>query len=618
MGKESQKKTQFFWILFSLQYFGSCLGLAAETREGVALAPDHSEIPVTRAETEKKWRDFDNPAGDGWSTEAFNEISGVVLKNLEKWLLQKQGNTPRVFTEEPRLHPVAEETASTMRRNVGDFRYESRNGVSDPVVIAGDEAILDHLRKHFLLPCRGDYRFKAKTIGVELKGEEEATTLVRIETLGSDEYFFREGVSHWSIDWIRDKKEYPRVSAIRVLAENFIARPVGTDGATTFFSDCTRSALGDDPAFAGQIAKPVSYWLERTLSGEFYGYTGIATGDPNGDGLEDFYVCESRYVPNLLFLQNPDGTFTNCAAGWNVDWIEDTRSALLVDLDNDGDDDLAVATDGFVVVAENTGEAFVFRSALTGPVDSTGLSAADYDRDGRLDLYVSGYFPPFASDRLANESVYPNLYLNAGLGEANRLYRNEWQASEGDREEVWSFRDTTKESGLDVGNRGLTLGAAWEDYDSDGDPDLYVANDFGRNVLYRNEGNGEFTDVSREVGAEDNAFGMSAAWGDPNRDGRMDLYIANMWSSAGKRVTTQRGFKPGIEEEDRATYQHLARGNTLLLQNSDGGFGDVSEDAGVTMGRWAWSSPFVDFNNDGWEDLFVANGFYTAPGPGDL
>ena len=152
---------------------------------------------------------------------------------------------------------------------------------------------------------------------------------------------------------------------------------------------------------------------------------------------------------------------------------------------------------------------------------------------------------------------------------------------------------------------------------NDGDADLYVANDFGRNNLYRNEG-GKFTDVAAEAGVEDGAFGMSVSWGDYNHDGLMDIYVANMFSAAGNRVTYQRRFKPQATGEAKSRLQHTARGNTLFENRGDGTFRDVSADAGVTMGRWGWASLFADINNDRWEDLVLSNGYFTGSDPNDL
>ena len=117
-------------------------------------------------------------------------------------------------------------------------------------------------------------------------------------------------------------------------------------------------------------------------------------------------------------------------------------------------------------------------------------------------------------------------------------------------------------------------------------------------------------------GAADTAFGMSTTWGDYDRDGWMDMYVSNMFSSAGNRIAYQRQFRPG-STETLGQYQRHARGNSLFV-NGPEGFRDASEEAGVTVGRWAWGSIFVDVNNDGWEDIYVTNGFITADDNNDL
>jgi hypothetical protein len=181
----------------------------------------------------------------------------------------------------------------------------------------------------------------------------------------------------------------------------------------------------------------------------------------------------------------------------------------------------------------------------------------------------------------------------------------------------WTFRDATIGAGLNENNRRFSFSAAWQDYENDGDQDLYVANDYGRNNLYRND-NGQFRDVAAAVGVEDVAAGMSACWGDYNRDGRMDIYVGNMFSAAGNRIAYQRRFHAGVSSETKAHFQRHSRGNSLFANSADGTFRDVSVEARVTTGRWAWGSIFADINNDGWEDILVANGYLTGSRKDDL
>ena len=111
---------------------------------------------------------------------------------------------------------------------------------------------------------------------------------------------------------------------------------------------------------------------------------------------------------------------------------------------------------------------------------------------------------------------------------------------------------------------------------------------------------------------------MSADWGDFNNDGLMDLYVGNMFSGAGNRITFQDRFMSGSSADLIEDFRYSARGNTLFRQNGAASFDDVSISAGVTMGRWSWSSLFADINNDGWQDLIVTNGHVTGVESDDL
>jgi hypothetical protein len=163
----------------------------------------------------------------------------------------------------------------------------------------------------------------------------------------------------------------------------------------------------------------------------------------------------------------------------------------------------------------------------------------------------------------------------------------------------------------------MTLAASWEDFDADGDPDLYVANDFGPNCLYRNEG-GKFTEVAAELGAEDPSTGMSVSWGDVNRDGRFDAIVGNMFSAAGNRVTSQKQFRKELREDlDVERVRYLARGNTFLV-NQGAKFSEESESSGIINTQWTWSMVLADINNDSREDILAANGFVTGPEAEDL
>lgn len=402
----------------------------------------------------------------------------------------------------------------------------------------------------------------------------------------------------------------PRLTHIEVHNFEEVVRPV-TDG-NPLFADCTESVLGQCPSFHRQILRGTNHWLARVEAAhgmEVFALEGMALGDINGDGLDDVYLCQPGGLPNRLYVQQLDGTCLDQSRTAAVDWLDKTVSALFVDLDNDGDQDLISAVPTTLLVMENDGSGrFNLRSELpTQSLHVQSLSAIDYDNDSLLDLYICNAFANRQERRERPEFVY----YDANDAARNFLYRNEISDTQ------WKFRDVTSESGLDdEANHRHSLAAAWEDFDNDADLDLYVANDYGRNCLYRNDA-GHFQDVAENAEVVDHGSGMSVSWADYNRDGRMDLYVGNMFSSAGNRVTRQSAFMQEQDPAVRSLYQRFAKGNTLFENTGGGKFREVL-DSGAEMGRWAWSSVFVDINNDGWEDLVVANGYITTEDTGDL
>ena len=334
---------------------------------------------------------------------------------------------------------------------------------------------------------------------------------------------------------------------------------------------------------------------------------GWAVGDVDGDELEDLFVCQPGGLPNMLFLRSSDRSTREAAQAWGVDGLDAARAALLIDLDAEGDRDLALTIASDLVVHENTGARFVERWSEDVGV-STSLAAADVDADGDLDIFVCGYVDPYADE------TAPRPYQDARNGAPNRLFQNATSQDGESAEPRWRFVDATAALGLDANNDRFSFAASFEDYDDDGDPDLYVANDFGRNNLYRNDG-GHFADVAAELGVEDQAAGMGVSWGDANGDGRLDLYVSNMDSSAGRRLVFQRTFRE--RQGDVDPFVRHARGNTLFLRTDDG-FRDASLEFGVERGRWAWGGLFCELNNDGRPDLVVPNGFVTGDRSDDL
>lgn len=409
----------------------------------------------------------------------------------------------------------------------------------------------------------------------------------------------------WECDWKQVDPGSLLLSALRVTEyeETVVEHPTGK-----WFVDRTHAVVGNDPVLWKQLSTGYHDWLQRIERVQRFDTSvrsGLAIGDVNGDGLDDVYLCQPPGLPNRLFVHNKDGTATERAEGYGIDWMDQTSAALFCDLDNDSDQDLVLGTHVGLVLMQNDGQGvFKLVSTLALDYDVQSLSSADFDNDGRLDLFACVY-------RTTDISRQSFLYRDAVGGGENRLFRNEISATE------WKFSDVTSDVGLDDGADRYSWAASWEDFDNDGDQDLYVANDFGRNYFYENR-DGTFVDIAEQAGVLDIGSGMSVSWADHNRDGLMDLYVGNMFSSAGRRITSQQKFRPKEATEIREIYQRLAKGNSLFTNLGDGNFVETGQQAGVELGRWSWSSLFVDLNNDGWEDLFVANGYMTTPDAGDL
>ncbi len=553
---------------------------------------------------------------DGWSSEVFSDVAGARLKKLGKLLEHGEPIRPmsiaRFLDDGFRSTPLRPEKlgqafadrAFTVRRAGSEARSAAPS--LDGVSFASQ--LLEGL-----LPCESprDVHTRFKVVGVELeesRGRGRTAVLAQVSGRHGEGAF--QVKTTWDVLWTgADPGDDPRILEIRVRDYEEISTraPAGP-----MFADCTEAVLSGSPAFDSQLRPGIDHWLERVdirFGLDVGGWQGLAIADVNGDGLDDVYVSQPGGLPNRLFVQNADGTATETSAAAHVDWLESSHGSLFVDLDNDGDQDLLAGVDHGVMIEENDGSGrFRPRRALHLPAALPySIAAADYDDDGDLDFYVCCYNRRHDTDQ---HLVFarPVPYHDANNGGRNVLFRNEGS---------YRFTDMTVRAGLDSNNRRFSYAASWEDYDDDGDPDLYVANDFGRNNLYRNDG-GSFVDVAKAAGVEDISPGMSASWGDYDNDGKMDLYVSNMFSSAGNRITAQSRFHAGTTAETRAQFRRHARGNTLLRNLGNGKFEDVSEDTGVVIGRWAWGSRFLDLNNDGWEDILVTNGFVTQGDADDL
>jgi tetratricopeptide (TPR) repeat protein len=381
--------------------------------------------------------------------------------------------------------------------------------------------------------------------------------------------------------------------------------------ALPLFRDVTREMFGPAESFRNQLMRGVPYWRARLDSAcgiDVYGNNGIAVGDLDGDGRDEVYVCQPGGLPNRLYKIGSDGRAQDITEAWGVAVLDDSTAALFLDLRNSGRQDLVVLTTSGPLLFLNDGARLhhkpdAFRFATPPQGTFTGMSAADYDHDGRVDLYLCTYVYFQSEDQYR----YPEPYHDAQNGPPNFLFHNRLAA-----DGSGSFEDVTAAVGLDENNNRYSFAPAWCDYNGDGWPDLYVANDFGRKNLYRNEA-GRFRDVADVAGVEDIGPGMSAAWFDYDGDGRPDLYVSNMWTAAGQRVTADAHFGPVAKDGLADVYRRHTKGNSLYRNRGDGTFEETEWQEGVAMGRWAWSAGGFDFDNDGAPEIYIACGMLTNP-----
>jgi len=451
--------------------------------------------------------------------------------------------------------------------------------------------------------------FQVISIGAHSPGGPH--TRVRYELVGSGQGFYREQrVGHWDMEWETASSEAGpfRLRKWQALDET------QSRSFAPIFADITGQALGNTSSYSSQLLHGADYWrtvLDGACGIDIYGHNGVSVGDIDDDGFDDLYVCQAAGLPNRFYRNRGDGTFEDITEGSGVGILENTACALFADIDNDDRQDLIVVrTNGPLLFLNEGGGKFrqkpdAFQFAKPPQGTFTGAAIADYDRDGWLDIYFCLYLYYQGTDQYK----YPSPYYDAQNGPPNFMMRNNRDGT---------FRDVTAESGLDQNNTRYSFCCGWSDYNQDGWPGLYVVNDFGRKNLYRNNGDGTFTDVAAQVGVDDVGAGMSVCWFDYDNDGAQDLYVTDMWSAAGQRVSTQEVFQKDASEAVRAQYRKHARGNSLLQNSASGKFQDTSASAGVEMGRWSWSSDAWDFDHDGFPDLYITNGMVSGPSRADL
>ncbi len=320
---------------------------------------------------------------------------------------------------------------------------------------------------------------------------------------------------------------------------------------------------------------------------------GAAWFDYDRDGDLDIYFVNGAGLPgaeldgspaNALFRNNGDKTFTDVTTEAKVGDGSYGFGCCVGDYDNDGWQDLYVTNFGANILYRNNGDgSFTDVTETAGVGDarwSSSAAFADYDKDGDLDLYVVNYLDYRLEDNEICHRGDLRVYCPPAdfTGVTDALYRNNGDGS---------FTDVTRASGV-YNSEGKGLGVVWGDYDNDTYPDIFVANDTTADMLYRNNGDGAFMDVALFVGVALGAKGipmggMGTSFGDYDNDGELDIVVTNF-------------------QDDP---------NSLYHGEGDGTFADASYASrlgGVSLPYVGWGVDFVDLDNDGLLDLFVANG----------
>ncbi|HEV2493310.1 MAG TPA: CRTAC1 family protein [Terriglobia bacterium] len=336
--------------------------------------------------------------------------------------------------------------------------------------------------------------------------------------------------------------------------------------------------------------------------------SGAAWGDYDGDGYPDLYVADiaapltatpeelaASLGGNRLYHNNRDGTFTDVTVAAGVGYKGLCNGAAWADFDNDGRPDLVATCYDHVVLYHNRGDGTFEDVSHQAGLDKyhgfwTGASWADYDRDGYADLYVCGYVKYHYDAQLAGKSsrqftemVPYMLNPSSFQPERNLLFHNNGDGT---------FTEVAKQAGVDD-STGRSLSAAWADFDGDGWPDLYVANDISENKLYLNLHNGRFKDVSNQAWVNEYRGSMGLAVGDWDRDGDLDIFITH-WIAQQYALFSNLRFNRGITAKPgRLRFQDVA---------------DMEGLGQMTLGDIGWGTSFFDYDNDGQLDLFTANG----------
>jgi ASPIC and UnbV/FG-GAP-like repeat len=320
------------------------------------------------------------------------------------------------------------------------------------------------------------------------------------------------------------------------------------------------------------------------------GYTALgasaSAADFDRDGFDDLFVTDSSIDgKNRLYRNNGNLTFTDVSAKAGIDSGNDEANAsadsLWLDFNNDGRPDIFVSRFGKSQLYQNMGNGTfkdVSRAAgIDKYLNAITAIAFDYDHDGDVDLFVGAYFAPVNLFNPETPRFFPESFETANNGGGVIVFRNNGNGT---------FTDASEAVGIKLSGWSLDLGHA--DANNDGWDDLYVAADFGTDRFFVNNKNGTFGDLTEKAIGIDTKKGMNVDWGDFDNDGLLDLYVTNI------------------------TDDYMREGNFLWKNNGDLTFTDVSRETGTFDTGWGWGAKFFDYDNDGWLDLYVTNGWVSA------
>jgi hypothetical protein len=315
---------------------------------------------------------------------------------------------------------------------------------------------------------------------------------------------------------------------------------------------------------------------------------GLNLADINNDGYTDVLVSDIK-GPHL-YIGTPEGGFKDVTRGFGLPTSKPVTIATFGDFDGDGLVDLVADNKIYKNLGENRFRDYSARSSLKN-TDATSYSVVDYDRDGRVDLYVSRGF---------NTGKKESSWIDGPGGPGNQLWRNL-----GD----WQFEDVTEKANAAAGPLACFT-TVWLDVNNDNWPDAYSINEFGGGRLLVNQQDGTFE--SRLLLKDYNDFGsMGLAAADINNDGLVDIFTANMFSKAGRRVMENLPAY-AYPSEVMNKIKRFVTGSELYLNEGDLKFKRAGRDMHVYQVGWSYGPSFVDLDNDGFQDLYATSGFMSA------